>query len=109
MALPVVNPAQVYILGLPVDENSSFARGPALAPGHIRAALHSGSSNLSTENGLDVENETSWQDLGNMQLSSGAEGRSKLNPSRDVNEMTATAAAKFYKELVSRMMVEANS
>jgi arginase len=78
MAFPGKPTAKVLVLGLPVDENSSFLRGCALAPGHIRAALHSGSSNLSTEKGLDLGNETGWQDLGDIQLSSGAKGRQQI-------------------------------
>jgi arginase len=69
---------KVAVLGLPLDENSSFLRGPALAPAHIRAALHSGSSNLSTEFGLDLGKESGWQDLGDMQLSPGEEGRRQI-------------------------------
>ena len=39
----------VAFLGIPLDENSSYLRGPALAPGRIREALHIGSANLCTE------------------------------------------------------------
>jgi arginase len=78
MSRPVLPSSKVVVLGLPLDENSSFLRGPALAPVHIRAALHSASSNLSTENGLDLGKEASWQDLGDMQLPSGAEARRQI-------------------------------
>jgi arginase len=32
------------ILGIPLDFNSMFLRGPALAPARIRQVLHNGSS-----------------------------------------------------------------
>jgi arginase len=61
----------VAILGIPSDENSSFMAGPAEAPGHIRQALHSGSANLSTEDGTDLDNETRFIDIGDLVLSEG--------------------------------------
>jgi hypothetical protein len=44
----------INLLGVPLDENSSFLRGPALAPRKILEALRSDSSNLSSENGFDL-------------------------------------------------------
>jgi arginase len=43
----------VALLGVPLDHNSSFLRGPAQAPAAIRAALHCGAANLSSESGVD--------------------------------------------------------
>jgi agmatinase len=45
----------VSILGIPWDLSSSFLRGASLAPGAIRAALWSPSSNSWTEQGIDLE------------------------------------------------------
>jgi arginase len=45
---------QVTLIGFPFDENSSFMRGAAEAPPLIRQALHSDSSNLWTEWGLNL-------------------------------------------------------
>jgi len=42
------------LVGVPWDGNSSFQRGPALAPAVIRAALHSESSNSWNEDVVDV-------------------------------------------------------
>lgn len=42
------------LLGIPWDAHSSFARGAALAPPAIRAALHSPSSNSAAEDESDV-------------------------------------------------------
>jgi len=45
---------QFSLLGIPFDQNSSYMRGPALAPRLIREALYCDSSNLFNESGLDV-------------------------------------------------------
>ena len=42
----------IRLIGLPTDVNSSFLRGPARAPAHIREALFSDMGNLATERGL---------------------------------------------------------
>jgi arginase len=63
----------INLLGVPLDENSSFLRGPALAPRTILEALRSDSSNLSSENGFDLgasENNV-WRDAGDLILPSG--------------------------------------
>ncbi len=64
-------PGMVALVGVPSDENSSFLRGPAQAPGHIRQMLHSGSSNMCAENGHDLANEPRLLDMGNMPLGPG--------------------------------------
>jgi agmatinase len=58
----------VAIVGVPYDENSSFMKGPAKAPQQIRKALYSDSSNLCTEDGLDLKNHPRIQDLGDLEL-----------------------------------------
>ncbi len=60
--------SSVGLLGLPSDENSSFERGAALAPGVIRAALHSPGSGLTTECGPDLAGESRFVDLGDLPL-----------------------------------------
>jgi agmatinase len=62
----------VAVVGIPLDENSSYLRGPARAPAAIRAALHSGSTNLSTELGVDLATQRGWRDAGDLHLTSGA-------------------------------------
>ena len=59
------------IVGVPLDENSSFLRGPALAPARIRAALSSGSMNLCTEDGDDLGSRTEWRDAGDLEIGHG--------------------------------------
>lgn len=65
-----VSPGTVVVLGVPFDANSSFLRGPALAPARIRETLHSGSMNLCAENGLDLSTDARWQDAGDLKLDS---------------------------------------
>ena len=63
----------INLLGVPLDENSSFLRGPALAPRKIIEALRSDSSNLSSESGFDLgaNENTVWRDAGDLVLPSG--------------------------------------
>jgi arginase len=68
IALP---PGAVAVLGVPYDEQSSFLRGPALAPAKIREVLHSGETNWSAENGLDLSADDRWRDLGDLELGNG--------------------------------------
>ena len=70
--VPLFDPGSVVILGLPADENSTFMRGAALAPVRIREALHSDSSNLCAENGLDLGADSRLLDHGDLELVSGS-------------------------------------
>lgn len=63
--------ATVAVLGMPLDENSSFLRGTAAAPGFIRKALHSDSTNLCAENGFDLDGENDWADVGDVEFENG--------------------------------------
>jgi agmatinase len=63
-----LSPGMVALVGVPSDENSSFLRGPALAPGHIRQVLQSGSANMCAENGHDLGQEPRLLDVGDMPL-----------------------------------------
>lgn len=59
--------APVALLGLPVDEHSSFLRGAAEGPASIRAALHSPAGNLSTERGFELAGDSRWRDAGDVE------------------------------------------
>lgn len=59
----------VGLLGIPFDDNSSFEKGPALAPDLIRKVLTSGSLNSATELGIELKNNEQWLDLGNLSFS----------------------------------------
>lgn len=50
--------------GLPFDHNSSYLRGPALAPSRIREALFRAGSNLYSERGFCLEHQV--EDLGDL-------------------------------------------
>jgi len=63
-----LEPGTVAVLGVPLDENSTFMRGAALAPARIRQVLHAGSSNLCSESERDLGVEPRFQDLGDLEL-----------------------------------------
>ena len=60
---------RLALLGLPQDDNSTFLRGPALAPPLIRQALVSPSANMFAETGTDLGVAGLWQDAGDLPLS----------------------------------------
>ncbi len=60
-------PPRLALLGLPWDRSSSFERGAAAAPPHIRRALWSPSTNTSTELGLAIDPAT-LDDRGDLAL-----------------------------------------
>ena len=63
----------VSLLGIPFDANSSLHRGAALAPAAIRTFLASGSSNLTAENRICIENPR-FKDIGNINLTNDSTG-----------------------------------
>jgi agmatinase len=68
-----VQAGSVVVLGVPFDENSSFMRGPVEGPATIREALHSDSTNLCAETGLDLGADDRWKELGDLSLFRGTE------------------------------------
>jgi arginase family enzyme len=54
------------LLGIPYDANSSFLKGPALAPARIRLMEKEGSANCFAENGVEVKEGTAYHDAGDM-------------------------------------------
>jgi arginase len=59
------------LLGVPLDENSSYKRGAAAAPPLIRDALVCDSSNMWTELGVDVGAEGAYKDAGDLRFGEG--------------------------------------
>ncbi len=57
------------VLGIPLDHNSSYQKGAALAPGKIRESYFCESSNLWTETGIDLGNLNSLYDAGDVDCS----------------------------------------
>jgi agmatinase len=64
----------VALLGVPWDASSSFQRGAAAAPGKIREALRSPSSNSSNEYGDDLDAPGVLRDAGDVSVGSDAAG-----------------------------------
>jgi arginase len=61
------------LLGIPLDVNSSYLRGPAGAPVKIREALQSDASNKWSELGVDVGAADAFGDAGDLQLSNSSQ------------------------------------
>ena len=60
--------ATVSLIGVPTDRNSSYLRGPAKAPAHIRAALRSDMGNPATELGGELDTDINLNDEGDLPL-----------------------------------------
>src|SRR5215813_7451036 len=65
--------AQLALLGIRYDENSSFAKGAADAPPQIRAALRSDAWNLTSENGTDLAGESIFFEAGDIEPVAGSD------------------------------------
>ena len=67
--LQATKPSQtISLLGIPYDANSTYLRGPAEAPHRIREALYCDSTNLWTEDGMDLGQTLTFQDTGDLKL-----------------------------------------
>ena len=67
-----IRTGSVTLLGIPLDENSSYLRGCALGPARVREVVASGSSNLCAEDGTDVRSDPRFVDVGDVELTTGA-------------------------------------
>ena len=56
----------IKLLGIPFDANSSFLKGPALAPPRIRLMEKEGSANSFSEFGIEILEGKNYTDLGDM-------------------------------------------
>lgn len=79
-----------HLIGLPTDSNSSFERGPALAPAAIRAALWSERGNLACEDGLELGTDFHFNDCGDLPLTEAATDHQRI---RDSVAASLTAGA----------------
>jgi agmatinase len=64
--------ARIHLIGAPTDSNSSFLRGAAAAPAHVRAALWSDAGNPATELGGTLGQDIQLDDLGDLPLDESA-------------------------------------
>lgn len=60
----------INVVGIPLDENSSFQHGSIFAPARIREAYHSSSANYSAESGVDLSQNGQWRDVGDLAFDS---------------------------------------
>lgn len=60
----------IKVLGIPFDSNSSFLRGPYLAPPRIRLMAAEGSANNYTEEGQEIIAGRDYEDLGDLSFAS---------------------------------------
>ena len=58
----------IAIVGIPLDQNSSFMKGAAHGPDAIRLAFHSPSTNYSAESGRNIGKQPACEDLGDLEL-----------------------------------------
>lgn len=56
----------IKLLGIPFDGNSSFLKGPALAPARIRLMDTEGSANPFSENGIEIKKGLHYLDMGDV-------------------------------------------
>lgn len=80
----------VALIGIMSDANSSYKRGAADAPAFIRRALHSGSSNLCSETGVDLAGNARFVDVGDRQVKDDPE--SFLAIEGEISQLTARGA-----------------
>lgn len=60
------SPQMVSLIGIPYDGNSSFLKGPAMAPPLIRLMEKNGSANTFAENGFDAAQGLAYMDKGDL-------------------------------------------
>jgi arginase len=85
------------LLGIPLDVNSSYLRGPAAAPAKIREAWQSGASNKWSELGVDVGAAGAFADAGDLRLSN-----SRLSNSREKNADDFVEIERSVSELLEK-------
>ncbi len=56
----------IKLTGIPYDQNSSFLKGPFLAPARIRLMYKEGSANSFAENGMEIKDGFAYEDIGDL-------------------------------------------
>ena len=73
MSKDALKKGDVALIGILSDENSSYKKGAARAPEYIRRALHSWSTNLCSELGVDLANNPGFIDVGDREIADGVD------------------------------------
>lgn len=76
----------IKVLGIPYDANSSFLKGPSLAPARIRLMEKEGSANCFSESGLEVIENKTHQDEGDLNFTD-------ANPEKAFNLIKKTVSS----------------
>lgn len=79
-----IKPESIVWVGIPYDENSSFARGCAQAPMVIRKTMWNGSSNLYSEMGENLEDQDRFNDCGDIDAVKGEKAISQIEENIDL-------------------------
>lgn len=79
----------IKVIGIPFDSNSSFLRGPYLAPPRIRLMESEGSANNFTEEGMEIISGRDYQDLGDISFPSQHSEKAYLQIKAAVTEAIA--------------------
>lgn len=64
---------KLALLGIRYDENSSFTKGAAEAPQHVRAALRSDAWNMTSENGTNLSGDSVFFEAGDIEPVTGSD------------------------------------
>ena len=89
----------VALLGIPLDENSSYLRGCALGPARVREVIASGSSNLCAEDGTDVGSDPRFVDVGDVELTTGATSIAAIEAAADGFSLRGVACCPWGRPL----------
>jgi arginase len=63
-----INVGDIKVVGIPFDRNSSYLKGPALAPQFIREAFFCESTNIWTEGLIDLGEVSGWEIIDDLEL-----------------------------------------
>jgi len=80
---PFLPSGSIALLGIPWDENSSYLRGAAAAPGQIRHVLADGASTWYSRSGVNLQSHPQLYDLGDLKLESGQRAVEQISAAID--------------------------
>jgi arginase len=90
------------LLGMPLDVNSSYLRGPAAAPAKIREAWQCDASNKWSELGVDLGAAGAFADAGDLRLGNSRLSNSRLSNSREKNADDFVEIERSVSELLEK-------